>query len=87
MKAITPKNLCAKLRPLNKPYEVWRAGEWTWKVLKKYQTPEKEKSNPFARWFCLVITPFMPHGELGDVYVKDIVRSAVKELDDTPKSA
>jgi hypothetical protein len=75
------KNLCGKSRPASNPYEVWQstvpvfgcpAGSWTWNVLKKYQTPEKEAANQYARWFCNVVTPICPGGELGDVYVSDI---------------
>lgn len=25
-----------------------------------------------GRWFCNVVTPIMPNGEMGDVYVSDI---------------
>jgi hypothetical protein len=66
------KNECAKMRDKKNPYEVWRAGSWTWKVLKKYQSPEKEAANPYARWFCFVTSPYCPNGELGDVYVREI---------------
>lgn len=80
------KNLCAKRRPTNRPYEVWkgmfRMEGWAWHVLKKYQTPEKEKNNPYARWFCLVISPIVPDGEMGDVYVKDITSCATKVKED-----
>jgi hypothetical protein len=68
------KNPCAKMRDVNNPYEVWKNSEgWEWRVLKKWQTPEKETTNPFARWFCAVKSP-MTHGsyDMGDVYVKDI---------------
>lgn len=70
------KNLCGKTRPVDKPYEVWRAGDWTWNVLKKYQSEEKESTNPYARWFCSVVTPICPRGELGDVYVADVKSKA-----------
>ena len=74
------KNLCGKMRPKDNPYEVWKSpdGSWTWAVLKKYQTPDKEANNPYARWFCNVVSPFTPHGELGDVYVNEIKSNAVK---------
>jgi len=57
-----------------KPIEVWESpdGSWKWEVYKKYQKPDKEAKNPYARWFCKVKSPFVPQGELGDVYVKDI---------------
>jgi hypothetical protein len=68
-------NPCAKTVGKEEPYEVWqtRDREWTWKVLKKYQSPTNEKKNKFARWFVAVQSP-MTHGswELGDTYAKDI---------------
>lgn len=72
------KNLCAKTRPVSNPYEVWQAGGWTWKILKRYQSPEKEAANPFARVFCHVTSPMCPDGELGDTYLRDIQSVAVK---------
>ena len=73
------KNPCGKTRDVNDPYEVWRSGNWEWRVLKKYQTPEREKENPYARWFCGVKSPFTYGSfEMGDVYVKDIVYGAVR---------
>jgi hypothetical protein len=40
-------------------YEVYKVenhpdygGIWTWYVLKKYQTPERETQNEYARWLC-----------------------------------
>lgn len=69
------KNPCAKMRPVAEPYEVWRSfdGSWTWNVLKKWQVDD---SKPFARWFCNVVTPYCPDGEMGDVYVAEIKRQA-----------
>ncbi len=72
------KNECAKTRPIDNPYEVWQGGGWTWKVLKKYQVPDKEKGNPYARWFCFVTSPYCPGGEYGDTYVHDIINHATK---------
>lgn len=70
------KNPCGKTRKTDNPYEIWEGNGWTWKVLKKYQAPEKEKENPYARWYCLVSSPYCPEGEFGDVYVKDIKQYA-----------
>ncbi len=85
---VKAKNPCGKLRPADKPYEVWKQGDWTWKVLKKYQTPEKEKANPYARWHCLVITPYTGEsGEYGDCYVHaDIIGRGARlvEVDGKP---
>lgn len=73
------KNECAKTRKSDNPYEVWKNHSgWTWNVLKKYQSPEKEQGNPYARWFCFVTSPFCPDGEYGDVYVREITGSAYK---------
>lgn len=69
------KNLCGKTVKREQAYEVWVSGEWTWYVLKKYQADD---AKPGARWFCDVVTPICPEGELGDVYVKDIVEFAVR---------
>ena len=75
-----PKNTQGKRRKADDPYEVWRSldGTWEWKVLKKYQLPENEAKNPYARWHCLVTSPYMPHGELGDTYVRDIKANATR---------
>jgi len=43
----------------------------------KYQNPEKEKANPYARWFCEVDSPYAK--EMGDVYVKDITENAERK--------
>ena len=74
------KNLCAKTRTKDNPYETWRSpdGSWEWRVLKKYQTPEKKTANPFARWFCSVTSPFCPNGEFGDTYVNEIKSQATQ---------
>ena len=66
------KNLCGKIVKRENAYEVWQAGDWTWYVLKKYQSEENEKKNIYARWFCEVFTPITPDGELGDTYIADI---------------
>lgn len=66
------KNLCAKTRKVNKPYEIWTSadGSWKWLVLKKWQVDDNK---PYARWFCAVQSPFTgAHYDMGDCYVKDI---------------
>jgi hypothetical protein len=72
------KNMCAKLRTINEPYEVWSTldGQWEWHVLKKWQANDN-KSN--ARWFCAVKSPFTFQSfEYGDVYVSEIKQGAIK---------
>jgi hypothetical protein len=46
------KNLCAKRVTPEEAYEVWQSfdGSWTYFVLKKYQSPEKEAINPQHEW-------------------------------------
>lgn len=80
------KNECGKTRPKDNPYEVWenKADGWRWSVLKKWQSPDKEATNPFARWFCFVTSPFCPRGEMGDVYVNEIKSQATKVSSDAP---
>jgi hypothetical protein len=69
------KNLCGKTRDQDKPYEIWTSvndimgGKWEWHVLKKNQIDDDK---PGASWFCLVKTPIVPDGEMGDTYVSDI---------------
>ena len=77
------KNYCAKTRNLNEPYEIWKgvgnAEGWTWKVLKKWQSPTNEAKNKNARWFCGVSSPLnWGSYDLGDVYVSEIQSNAIK---------
>lgn len=75
------KNLCGKMVKRENAYEIWVTpnGQWWWYVLKKYQNEENEAKNEYARWFCDVISPIVPDGEMGDCYVKDI-KSVAKKL-------
>ena len=70
------KNLMGRSRPASDPYEIWVAGDWTWKVLKKYQADD---TKPFARWFCVVESPFT-HGipDMGDVYASEVMGVATR---------
>lgn len=81
MKTITKKsdkskNLCAKMRKIDQPYEIWQAGDWEWRVLKKWQVDDDK---PYARWFCAVKSNFT-YGEFeyGDVYVAEIKSVAIR---------
>ena len=67
------KNLQNKTRDVEKPYAVFRAGNWEWRVLKRYQNRDAEKKNEYARWLCAVQSPHTYGGwDMGDVYVTDI---------------
>ena len=63
-------NPCAKKVTPEQAYQVYQdnAGQWTYFVLKHYQSEEKAKDNPFARYFCLVKSPIVPKGEYADCY-------------------
>lgn len=65
------KNLQAKTVKRENAYEVWQTPDkqWTWYVLKKWQIDDNK---PYARWFCDVVSPIVPEGEMGDVYVAEI---------------
>ena len=68
------QNSCAKMVKPEQAYEVWQSfdGSWTYFVLKKYQSPEREAQNPYARWYCLTKSPITPNGEYGDAYVATV---------------
>jgi hypothetical protein len=74
-------NPCGKTRDVEHPYEIWQSadGTWEWRVLKKYQLEAREATNPYARWFCAVKSPFtFGSWEYGDTYVKDVKSQARK---------
>jgi len=53
-----------------KVLETWKSRDgWTWQVLRKNKVP---KNAMYASWYCRVVTPHMPDGEYGDVYVAHI---------------
>jgi hypothetical protein len=68
------KNTQAKTVDRAHAYEIWESTDgWTWYVLKKWQADD---DRPYARWFCDVVTPICPNGEMGDVYVSEIKGAA-----------
>lgn len=83
------KNEQGKTRKVNDPYEIWRTeevqktGGFEYRVLKKYQAPDKEAHNPYARWFLATKSP-MTFGsyEMGDGYVRDVKSVAYKLTDE-----
>lgn len=66
----------------HQPIEVWEAPGWKWEVYKKYQKPEKEAVNPYARWHVKATSPIMPEGEFGDEYVQTIKKQAKKTYEE-----
>jgi|10_taG_2_1085330.scaffolds.fasta_scaffold357372_2 hypothetical protein len=80
-----------KTTTIEKPYEIWvdkHGAGFEWRVLKKYQKPELEAKNQYARWFCGVKSPYT-YGEfeLGDVYVSDIKSQATKIMEGADECA
>tara|TARA_Y100000034_G_scaffold2039_1_gene2562 strand:+ start:594 stop:842 length:249 start_codon:yes stop_codon:yes gene_type:complete len=76
-----PKNECGKTRPIENPYEIWENPHsgFIYRVLKKYQRPDKEASNPYARWLVATKSPFTyGNWEMGDGYVADITKGSIK---------
>tara|TARA_Y100000401_G_scaffold55907_1_gene44263 strand:+ start:14484 stop:14738 length:255 start_codon:yes stop_codon:yes gene_type:complete len=71
-------NPCGKTRDIDEPYEIWKGshpmfGEIEYRVLKKYQTPTKEKQNAYARWFVAAKSQATFGGwDYGDTYIADI---------------
>ena len=76
------KNLKSKTVSIDNPYEVYTDPSypgWEWRVLKHYQTPEKEASNTYARVYCAVKSPYtFGSWEYGDTYIKDLGKVRVK---------
>ena len=78
-KGVRMKNLRAKKRPVNQPYEVWYTrksllnGEpETFQVLKHYQSPENEAKNQYA----IVLAAYAGAWEVDeaghDIYLSDL---------------
>jgi hypothetical protein len=73
------KNPYLKLRKIDNPYEIWKSPDKTWeyRVLKKWQIDDNE---PYARWYVGAKTPAtFGSWEYGDMYVKDIKTSLIKQ--------
>lgn len=70
------KNIWGKTRDKNDPYATVTVGDWTWHILKAYQTRAKEKENKYARLFCAVRSPAtMGSFDMGDTYISDIPKT------------
>lgn len=62
-----------KTASITAPHATFTHEGWTWRVLKTYKSPKGEQADQYARWFCHVSSPMCPEGELGDVYVRDVI--------------
>jgi hypothetical protein len=67
-------NPFAKSRPADKPYAIYRAGDYTMHVCKTYKQPSSEVKDPYARWFVWAKSP-ATYGsfEGGDTYRREVV--------------
>lgn len=72
------KNLWSKTVSKENAYLVTTDGNgWTYYVLKAYKARKSEKADPYARWLCLVVTPYTgSSGDMGDTYVSDVPLNA-----------
>ncbi len=77
------KNPFGRMRDIDDPYAVYRAGDWEWRVLKTYQHPDKERENRNAVWLCGVKSPFtFGSFEFGDTYVRDVLGVLAERTDE-----
>jgi hypothetical protein len=70
------KNPFGKSRKKDEPYAIFAGdgpfGRTECRVLKTYQTPDKEMLNPYARWFVAVKTEYTYGSfDMGDSYIKE----------------
>lgn len=66
-------NPFAKARKVEDPYFILTTGDWTWKVLKLWKSPDATLKDPYARAFCVVTSPMnTENGDMGDCYARDV---------------
>ena len=73
-----PKNLCAKRRTVDSPYETWKSpdGSMEYRILKKNQIDDDK---PYASWYVAGKSPMTGGSwEYGDMYVGDIKKNMKK---------
>jgi hypothetical protein len=71
------KNLCGRRREIENPYEIWQAGDFEYRVLKKYKSPTAEANDQYARWLVATKSPYtFGSWEMGDTYAVDIKNNA-----------
>ena len=83
-----------KTAGLENPHAIYKATskglmDFEWRVLKTYQKPDREKTNPYAVWLVAARSD-MTHGgwDMGDVYIQDIINfgTLVKATDEWKES-
>lgn len=66
-----------KTATIEKPHATFVGGDWTYHVLKTYQTPAKERANQYAAWVMAVKSPHtFGSYDMGDTYIRDVVNNA-----------
>jgi len=57
-------NPFGKSRPIESPYAIYKAGDFTWHVIKTYKMPKSELKDPFARWMVAAKSDVTSYGRL-----------------------
>ena len=71
------KNPFGKSRPVDAPYAIYKAGDWTWHICKTYKAPESEAKDTYARWFVWAKSPnTFGSFEGGDTYAREVISNA-----------
>lgn len=66
-------NPFGKSRPIESPYAIYKAGDFTWHVIKTYKMPKSEAKDPFARWMVAAKSEATSGWfERGDTYARDV---------------
>ena len=70
------KNKFGKTVKVDSPYAIYKNDRTNieHRVLKTYQSKDKESKNPYARWYVASRSPYTYGSwEYGDIYVKDVI--------------
>ena len=70
------KNKFGKTVKVNSPYAIYKneSTNFEYRVLKTYQSKDKESKNEYARWYVASRSPYTYGSwEYGDIYVKDVI--------------
>jgi len=70
------KNKFGKTVKVDNPYAIYKNDRTNFehRVLKTYQSKDKESKNEYARWYVASRSPYTYGSwEYGDIYVKDVI--------------
>ena len=86
---VRKKNPFGKGKTIDTPYATYKGdgpfGRTTVKVLKTYQHPDKEKINPYARWFVAVSSDWTYGSfDYGDSYIHEAIMG-LELVESTPE--